>query len=209
MQPETLTRQPSVGTKRPVSMELDRVPRELSGPGKAAIGGVRFSLGIGGLLVAYATLWLAAWAVLPALLPGWRSVVISSGSMSPSIRTGDVVVVAPSDGQGLSPGTVAVFSDPAVSGTVTHRIVGVNPDGSYRTKGDANPEADSTPFSPEQVVGVGRLVVPYAGLPLTWYWKGAWPKLAIWGFFVVFPLWAARFAYQPWPQPEQRNDGHA
>ena len=154
---------------------------------------VRFYFGLVGLFATYAVLFLATWAVLPAFIPGWQSVVITSGSMSPSIRTGDVVVVTPSDGQGLSPGSVVVISDPAVSGLVTHRIVSVNPDGSYGTRGDANAQPDSTALRPDQVVGVGRLRVPFIGLPLVWYRTGAWEKLALWATGTLLVLWAARY----------------
>ena len=211
MRTETLTPQPTVATERPMVLELDRVPGEPPGPGKKARRGVRLVLGIAGLLVAYATLWLAAWAVVPALVPGWRSVVITSGSMSPSIRSGDVVVVAPSDGKGLSPGTVAVFSDPARPGFLTHRIESVNPDGSYVTRGDANLQPDSTPLRPEQVVGEGRLLVPYIGLPLMWYWMGAWAKLAFWAAGTLLALWLTRYVpsskFEPPAQLEK--PGHA
>ncbi len=207
MRPETLTPQPSVAAERPVSLELDRALRGRPGLEVGVAVGVRFFLGIAGLLVVYMSLWLAAWAVLPAVVPGWRSVVISSGSMSPSIRRGDVVVAAPSDGQGLSPGVVIVISDPAESGLVTHRIVGVNPDGSYRTKGDANLDTDTTPVSPEHVIATGRLVIPYVGLPHTWYWRGAWLKLALWGLGIALSVWAAQFAYQPRRQPSWHDDG--
>ena len=207
MLPETLTPPSSTPTERLVSTELEGASVERLAPEEVSAMGAYFALGIAALLIVYMSLMLAAWAVVPVVIPGWQSVVISSGSMSPSIRLGDVVVTAPSDGQGLSPGAVVVISNPAISGLVTHRIVSVNADGSYRTKGDANSEADSTPVWPEDVIAVGRLVVPYIGLPLTWYWIGAWLKLAIWGLGIVLSLWAARFAYQPLRGQERHDDG--
>lgn len=172
---------------------------------------VRFYFGLVGLSATYAVLFLAAWAVLPAFIPGWQSVVITSGSMSPSIRTGDVVVTKPSNGQGLSPGSVVVISDPGAPGLITHRIVGVNPDGSYITRGDANAQLDSATLQPDHVVGVGRLRVPYAGLPLTWYWAGAWNKLALWAAGTLLALWAARpvllVASEHWTRPEGEAHG--
>jgi len=167
---------------------------------------VRFYLGLFGLFATYVTVFLAAWTVVPTLIPGWQSVVISSGSMAPSIQTGDVVVATPSNGQGLSPGTVAVISDPALPGLTTHRIIAINPDGSYRTQGDANSGADSTPARPEDVIAVGRLLVPYVGLPLVWFSKGEWLKVAIWSLFVISSLWMARFAYEPLRQFGSYND---
>ncbi len=148
---------------------------------------------------------LALLAVASAIGLRWTSVVITSGSMSPPFRIGDVVVASPHDGRGLDPGTVVVFSDPARPGLVTYRIESVNPDGSYLTSGDANRQPDSTPLRPEQVVGVGRMLVPLIGLPLVWYWAGAGGKLAVWAAGMLLALWLARYAllekYDPRAQP--------
>ena len=165
----------------------------------------RFYFGLLGLFVVYVTMLLALSAVAPVTGLGWTSAVLTSGSMSPPIRTGDVVVASPHDGRGLAPGTVVVFSDRA--GLVTHRIESINPDGSYLTKGDANSQPDSTPLRPEQVIGVGRLLVPLIGLPLVWYWAGAWGELAVWAAGTLLALWLARYAllekYDPRAQPEE------
>src|SRR3954451_17678522 len=125
------------------------------------------SLGILSLFVLGVAAWLVGAAVLPGLVPGWRSVVVTSGSMEPAISPGDVVLVAP-EGPGIAVGSVVLFSTP--EGPVTHRIAGINDDGTYATKGDANPTADSTPLRADQVVGRARIVVPNAGLPTLW-WK--------------------------------------
>src|SRR4051794_29579853 len=125
------------------------------------------SLGILSLFVLGVAAWLVGAAVLPGLVPGWRSVVVTSGSMEPAISPGDVVLVAP-EGPGIRVGSVVLFSTP--EGAVTHRIAGVNADGSYATKGDANPTEDSTPLLPQHVLGRARFVVPNAGLPTLW-WK--------------------------------------
>ncbi len=170
----------------------------------------RFLLGLLGLFVVYVTMSLALVAVAPAIGLGWTSVVITSGSMSPLISAGDVVLASPHNGQGLGPGAVVVFSDPARPGLLTHRIESVNSDGSYVTSGDANRQPDSTPLRSEQVVGVGRLLVPLVGLPLVWYWAGAWGKLALWAAGTMLALWLTRFVvlekYDRQAQPEE--SGH-
>jgi signal peptidase I len=170
----------------------------------------RFLLGLLGLLVVYVTMSLALVAVAPAVGLGWTSVVITSGSMSPLISAGDIVLASPHDGQGLGPGTVVIFTDPARPGLLTHRIESINPDGSYVTSGDANRQPDSTPLEPEQVVGVGRLLVPLVGLPLVWYWAGAWGNLALWAAGTILALWLTRYVvlekYDRQAQPEE--SGH-
>lgn len=147
MRPPAIAPELTIGTEPLVVLEPDHVgdvPR-LREP--VAVS-VRFYVGLVGLFATYLALFLAAWAVVPSVVPGWRSVVLTSGSMSPSIRAGDVVVASPSDGQALSPGSVVVLSDPAGSGLITHRIAALNPDGSYSTRGDANAQPDSTPLRP-------------------------------------------------------------
>lgn len=169
----------------------------------------RFYFGLLGLFVVYLTMSLALVVVALAIGLGWTSAVLTSGSMSPLIRAGDVVVASPDNGRGLGPGTVVVFSDPARSGLLTHRIESVNPDGSYVTYGDANRQPDSTPLRPEQVVGVGRLLVPFIGFPMTWYWAGAWGKLALWATGTLLALWLARYAFLPKSGPPAREEsGH-
>lgn len=158
-----------------------------------------------GLLALFAvttTLWLMMWAVAPAMLLGWNPVVLTSGSMSPGLRTGDIVVADPHDGEGLEPGAVVVFDDPTRPGYVTHRIVALTPDGAYVTRGDANPRIDSTPLAPDQVVGVGRLYVPLVGLPMVWLWRGAWLQVALATLLLAGAIWGCSWGvlkrFDPW-----------
>lgn len=115
-------------------------------------------------------MWLVLWAAVPALVMGWQPVLITSGSMGPTISAGDLVLLGePPADELLSHGTVITFEDPtAPGGLITHRIDGVREDGMYRTRGDANEAPDSAPVAPERVVGVGRLLVPLVGLPVLW-----------------------------------------
>lgn len=115
-------------------------------------------------------LWLVAWAALPAVFFAWQPILITSGSMGPTVSPGDIILIGepPSD-ELLSQGAVITFPDPDVpGGLVTHRIDFVREDGLYRTRGDANGSPDSTPVDPDDVVGVGRLLVPLVGLPVMW-----------------------------------------
>ena len=163
----------------------------------------RFYFGLAGLFISMTSVLLAIWAIVPEVGWSWSSVVITSGSMTPSIAPGDVIVAAPHDGRGLGPGTVVVFQDAGGHGLVTHRIAAVNEDGTYQTKGDANRVNDSTPLSPEQVVGVGKLMIPLVGLPVLWTLTGAWLSFGVWAGVMVLAVWSARFAllekYDPWP----------
>jgi signal peptidase I len=133
---------------------------------------LRAAAGACGLILAWVFVWLALWALAPAVA-GWRPVVIASDSMLPAIRAGDVIVARPHSGIGLGPGAVVVFDPGDGRGLITHRIAAVNDDGTYTTGGDANASTDSTPLHPDQVIGVGTLRVPYIGIPLLWLQGGS------------------------------------
>ncbi len=137
---------------------------------------------LGGVLLSALYLWVIVWLLLAVLLPslglGWKPVVITSGSMEPLIRPGDVVLAAVDDD--LEPGQVITYQDPArMDSLTTHRVLSVNEDGTLRTQGDANPTPDSTAVPRDNVLGRGRLLVPLIGLPLVWLSGGA----------VLFGLW--------------------
>lgn len=116
--------------------------------------------------------WLVLWVAVPVLAIGWQPVLITSGSMGPTISAGDLILLgeppAP-DEEMLSPGAVITFRDPSdPDALITHRIDDAREDGLYRTRGDANGQPDSSPVAPEDVVGVGRMLVPLIGLPVLW-----------------------------------------
>ena len=155
-----------------------------------------------GTFYVWVVIFLALWVLVPMIAMGWHPVVVTSGSMAPTVRPGDVVLLRAGEGEGLGTGTVITFADPARPGTLTtHRIVAVNPDGSYRTRGDANAVPDSTPVVPDRVVGVGRLLVPMVGLPATWLRAGRLGVLALW---LVATIAAGVMALRP---PGDGSDG--
>jgi signal peptidase I len=165
----------------------------------------RFWIGTVSVIVVALTTWLGLWASAP-LVAGWAPVAITSGSMQPTIRPGDVVVAAPHPRAPLEPGDVIVFADARLGGLVTHRIIDVADDGSYTTRGDANRSPDPSPVAPDDVVGVGRLLVPLAGTPAVWAARGQHPLVAGWTVAMLLAGWGCRFAllrrYDPWrPAP--------
>lgn len=141
----------------------------------------------------YLTLVLAlgAWVMVPSVLLGWQPVAITSGSMAPAIQPGHVVVVAPYRGQDLGAGAVVTYRDPQRDRLVTHRISAVAPDGTIRTRGDGNAVDDPIPLSRDRIVGVGRLVIPAAGLPALWAHEGRTELLALVAALTVVTVGAA------------------
>jgi signal peptidase I len=143
------------------------------------------ALDIGGTLVAVLIVMVAAVVVVIALATrlstkqqytafGHPIMVVLSGSMSPAIKTGDLIVddsVSAQDATKLHVGQVITFYDQPGSRTViTHRIVAVLHQGGqvlYRTKGDANNAPDATLRQPSTVIGTYAGKVPRGGYFLT------------------------------------------
>ncbi len=137
-----------------------------------------------------------------AVLFGLTPVAVTSGSMAPVIRTGDVVMFAATPEPILGPGTVVGYDETGTGRAITHRIVRANPDGTYVTQGDANPDPDPRFVLHEQIWGVGRLLIPYAGFPAAWVATGQAWKLGLLAVFLAGCGYASRWAvleeYNPW-----------
>ena len=134
--------------------------------------------------------FLLGWVVLVWALMGWSPTVVSTGSMQPSINAGDVVMTEAADPDTVfDEGTVVTFEDPLRDGElVTHRVVAINDDGTYRTRGDGNDVSDSTSLEPEAVVGVGRLLIPSVALPRVWFDQGRLFVLGAWLALTVLAM---------------------
>lgn len=149
--------------------------------------------------------FLLGWITVVWVLMGWSPTVVSTGSMQPAISPGDVVMTAePDPDTEFDEGTVVTFEDPLRDGElVTHRIVAQNDDGTYRTRGDGNRVGDSADLDPEDVVGVGRLLIPMVALPRVWFDQG---RLALLGAWAVLSLLAVVGAVRiPWDAAPERD----
>ncbi|MBF4582867.1 S24/S26 family peptidase [Curtobacterium sp. VKM Ac-2865] len=136
-------------------------------------------------------LGLALWAAAPAVI-GWLPTTVMTGSMAPRIVPGDVVVSRPVAPAELRVGQVLLADDPDQAGHLRmHRFVDAGPDGSVVTKGDANPERDSTAITRSAVHGVAFLRIPFVGTPIVWMRDGAWSKVALLVLAAAAVLWLA------------------
>lgn len=81
---------------------------------------------------------------------GYRPVVILSGSMEETIRTGAVVLVKQT--KEIAPEDILFFITKDQI-PVIHRCIHKNEDGSLITKGDANDEVDFEPVTSSQIQG--------------------------------------------------------
>jgi signal peptidase len=127
----------------------------------------RLLTGLLGLLVVAV---LAA-TVGPRLLP-YRAYAVLSGSMTPTIPVGSVVVDLPAPAGALAVGDVVTFARPdRPSETVTHRVVAVLETASgpaFRTKGDANGTPDDWTVPESATNWRMRLSLPLAGYLLVY-----------------------------------------
>jgi len=104
---------------------------------------------------------------------GHPVMTVLSGSMTPVIRTGDLVVddhVTATQAAHLHVGQIISVRDtPGSQIIITHRIVGVEHSGgkvSYVTKGDANNAPDATLRPSSDVIGVFSTAIPRGGYVL-------------------------------------------
>ncbi len=137
--------------------------------------------------------FLFAWVVIVWAVVGWKPMVVTTGSMQPAINPGDIVLAAPPEPDvRLDVGTVITFEDPNRPGElITHRVESVNPDGTYSTRGDANSSVDSYEIEPDELTGVGRLLVPSVGLPRVWMDEGRLAILIAWVVATILAVWGA------------------
>lgn len=94
---------------------------------------------------------------------GYRQLIVQSGSMEPTIMTGDVIVIAKATS--YQKNDVITFQDSEKSIT-THRIYEVDEIGGEKqfiTKGDANRAQDNNVVSANQIMGKVVLTIPRLG----------------------------------------------
>lgn len=122
------------------------------------------SVAIGAVIVA--VLGVALMRTFRLELP-FRVFLVQSGSMEPSIMTGDVVVTVRE--RQYAQRDVITFQEQS-GRVVTHRVVSVAGSASapvYTTKGDANPELDTDQVAPGQILGRVVWTLPRVGFLLS------------------------------------------
>lgn len=103
---------------------------------------------------------------------GHQAMAIASGSMSPSIEKGDIVIIKKlneGEHKNLQKDQVIAFEHRGV--VVVHRIINikkVEEEYYFYTKGDANASEDAYSLSEKEIIGIVSLRIPYIGLPTVW-----------------------------------------
>lgn len=141
---------------------------------------------------------LIVFVVLVAIIPAISAFNISlpfslysveTGSMEPTIKPGDLIFIR--EEKIYSTGDIISFTDERGGGvtTITHRIVEINQDGTYVTKGDANSGSDADFVKEENIVGKYFLRIPLIGYLINFV------KTPI-GFLILIAIPAIVIAYE-------------
>ncbi len=113
-------------------------------------------------MAALVVIFLLAMVILPRF--HYNLIVIKSGSMEPTIKTGSALVVKHQDDYQKNDIITFVNSNKEI---VTHRIIAKLDDQKglvrYETKGDANNASDTFLVDKRRVIGRTILVMPYLG----------------------------------------------
>ena len=111
-----------------------------------------------------------ALGALALLLAGWRPVVLVSGSMSPGMPTGTLVLTRPVPADEVRVGDVVTVTVPGTDARVTHRVTGLTTEGgtTWTTlRGDANDADDSGAYPLAGTVLRAAASVPVLGRAVT------------------------------------------
>lgn len=100
----------------------------------------------------------------------FHAIVVASGSMTPNISKGDVVIIEKiKNKKDIKVGTVIAYKYDDI--IIVHRLVKkINVDDGiyYYTKGDANDHFDNYKITEDMIIGVVNIDVPYIGYPTVW-----------------------------------------
>ncbi len=92
-------------------------------------------------------------------------VAVESNSMVPTFQKGDILILQGIPQEQLQVDDIIVFSPPNQDTPIVHRIIKINADGTFQTKGDANngqlPYEKQIHYS--QIKGKEILIIPYLG----------------------------------------------
>lgn len=128
---------------------------------------------------------LAIWGSTGML--GFRPSIISSGSMTPTLQVGDVIITVEASPNDIKIGDIIQYS--GENEIIAHRVVDIQQQGGtqyFITKGDDNNAPDPEPVSPSQVIGKTVFTIPKLG----------WVSIAIKTFFTeIYTFFTTNLTY--------------
>ena len=103
---------------------------------------------------------------------GYATLTVATGSMSGTIEPGDMIVIKKQDEYKI--GDIIAYIPEGDKIPTTHRIVNYHPDGSFKTRGDANNTADSEHVTNDIILGKVVKTVSGMGVFATWIRTEGW-----------------------------------
>lgn len=97
---------------------------------------------------------------------GYKFYNVLTGSMSPTINPGSLIIVKKMDSNEINEGDIITFKGSSTSNLTTHRVVEViekNNNIKFQTKGDANDVLDPMLVDEGLLIGKVILDIPYMG----------------------------------------------
>lgn len=141
----------------------------------------------GWLITAVLILFIAG-LVFIRFSPGYSFSVVRSGSMSPTFRTGDVIITGPLAGN-VEPGMIIMYQHG--DETISHRVLSVNGD-TLVMKGDTLNNPDPWQVTLSSVRGTYLFKIPYIGYAVSfiktklgWFLSIIIPATVIVGGFIL------------------------
>ena len=97
--------------------------------------------------------------------------IVLTGSMAPSINSGDIIVTVPPTKMAPEKGDVVAYEGKRFDGTqvgiFSHRIIGGDAQNGFIVKGDANPNPDVQRPKIPDITGIVIFTIPFIGKILT------------------------------------------
>ena len=122
--------------------------------------------------------WLVVSCIIVVVLVYFTSgyfkywaIAVASGSMSPTIEKGDVVIIKKVEDNYSNINIGDVLAHKVQNVTIVHRVVNkIKVDGKYYfyTKGDSNSKEDNYAIDEDAVIGVVSIRLPLIGRPTVW-----------------------------------------
>lgn len=112
------------------------------------IGNIIFYSIFGILAACFLSIMATKFATGKPSIFGFRPILVVSGSMEPTIKTGSIVIASPIDAKDVQIGDIVTYK--CKGATIVHRVIEITDDGLFVFKGDHNQNEDD-PVDPSQI----------------------------------------------------------
>ncbi|MBO4412702.1 MAG: signal peptidase I [Clostridia bacterium] len=103
-----------------------------------------------------------------ALIIGFRPVIVVGGSMEPTFKRGDVILIKKIPQEQIKVGDILTYQLSKNDKYCTHRIIEIDENGNFKTQGDANDSPDPAIVKYNNVIGITYYKFHY--IPVFFEW---------------------------------------